>query len=326
MRTVPKYQIDIESSDILDTACDVLILKYAQALYGADRAVAARIAGDNAWNIEPEPGDFELLPSMGRTAAKQLLFVGTVSIYDFDYGAVRELTSRAMQIIATNVPSARRIAMTIHGVGFGLDETECFLALIAGLQEAARSNNTPPFLQRVTIVERNQSRALRLKQLLKEYLPQSTLAERSSEEFSVQQARISAAGLGSGAKPHVFVAMPFSDEMEDTYFFGIQSPVNAAGYLCERVDFTSFTGDILAQIKKRIESASLVIADLTGANANVYLEVGYAWGRDRPTVLIAKKGFELKFDVQSQKCLFYRNISHLAKTLEAELADMNKPA
>jgi hypothetical protein len=64
----------------------------------------------------------------------------------------------------------------------------------------------------------------------------------------------------------------------------------------------------------------LVIADLTGANANVYLEVGYAWGKDRPTVLVAKKGNELKFDVSGQRCIVYKNISDLAKKLEADLA------
>ena len=57
-------------------------------------------------------------------------------------------------------------------------------------------------------------------------------------------------------------------------------------------------GHILDRIKLRIETATLVIADLTGANANVYLEVGYAWGKNRPTLLLAKVGDELKFDVR----------------------------
>ena len=134
------------------------------------------------------------------------------------------------------------------------------------------------------------------------------------------------AGVYSSTKPHVFVAMPFSEDMEDTYIFGIQGPVNAAGYLCERVDLTVFTGDIIARIKSRIETASLVIADLTGANPNVYLEVGYAWGKDRPTLLVAKKGDPLKFDVQSQRCLIYKSISDLEKKLETDLASLSQSA
>jgi hypothetical protein len=118
--------------------------------------------------------------------------------------------------------------------------------------------------------------------------------------------------------------MPFSEEMEDTFVFGIQAPVNRAGYLCERIDMDTFTGDILTRIKSRIETASLVIADLTGANANVYLEVGYAWGKDLPTLLLIRKGAELKFDVQSQRCITYKNIADLGKKLETDLATLEQ--
>lgn len=41
--------------------------------------------------------------------------------------------------------------------------------------------------------------------------------------------------------------------------------MNNAGFLCERIDHDSFTGDILAQIKKKIETAAIVIAELTGS-------------------------------------------------------------
>jgi hypothetical protein len=114
--------------------------------------------------------------------------------------------------------------------------------------------------------------------------------------------------------------MPFSKELEDVYVFGIQGPVSAAGYLCERVDMASFTGDILDRIKSRIETAALVVADLTGANANVYLEVGYAWGKGRPTLLLVKKGDDLKFDVRGQRRVVYENIVDLSRKLQADLA------
>jgi len=121
------------------------------------------------------------------------------------------------------------------------------------------------------------------------------------------------------SKPHIFVAMPFSQDMDDVYFYGIQKPVIDEGYVCERIDLTSFTGGILDQIKKRIETASLVIAELSGANPNVYLEVGYAWGKNCPTVLLVKKSENLPFDVKSQRCLKYERIIDLEKSLKKEL-------
>lgn len=110
--------------------------------------------------------------------------------------------------------------------------------------------------------------------------------------------------------------------MEDVFGFGIQVPVNDAGYLCERVDMATFTGDILQRVKSRIESAALVIADLSGANPNVYLEVGYAWGRARPTLLVAEEGSDLKFDVRGHRCLIYKNITDLSKKLRKDLLEL----
>src|SRR5437764_6925547 len=63
----------------------------------------------------------------------------------------------------------------------------------------------------------------------------------------------------SAEKAHVFVAMPFMKEMDDVFYYGIQQPVHSAGFLCERVDQDAFTGDILDRVKKKIETAVLVI-------------------------------------------------------------------
>jgi hypothetical protein len=55
------------------------------------------------------------------------------------------------------------------------------------------------------------------------------------------------------------------------------------------------------------------------ANPNVYLEVGYAWGRGRPTILLVRDLKELKFDVAAYRCLVYRNIRDLETQLSREL-------
>jgi hypothetical protein len=130
---------------------------------------------------------------------------------------------------------------------------------------------------------------------------------------------LAAVGRDSQSKPLVFVAMPFADEYADRFHYGIQGAVNAAGFLCERADLASFTGDVIAWVKQRIDNASLVVADLTTANPNVYLEVGYAWGRGVNTILLVAHGDELKFDVRTQRCLVFRSIRHLEQLLTGEL-------
>ena len=71
----------------------------------------------------------------------------------------------------------------------------------------------------------------------------------------------------------ILVAGFVSEEMDDVFHYGIQGAVNAAGFLCERADLSTFTGDVLEWVKNRIERASLVVADLSDANPNVYLDM-----------------------------------------------------
>jgi hypothetical protein len=310
-------QVTIESASILEVTCDAVVLKYAQEFLGADAEVAAALtqAPHGEIEISPKPGDFVLIPSGGAVAADHVLFLGVVPIIDFEYSQIRAFARQALAILSQELPDARHVAMTIHGVNFGLDEREAFLAQLGGILDAEKKGVS---IELVSIVDRERRRANRLKTILTETWPQSRTSTLTTRLGELRQRII--AGADSLAKPHVFIAMPFSKDLEDVYVFGIQGPVNAAGYLCERVDMSTLTGDILERIKSRIETATLVVADLTGANANVYLEIGYAWGKDRPTLLLAKKGDDLKFDVRGQRCIVYENIVDLSKKLSTDLA------
>jgi hypothetical protein len=52
------------------------------------------------------------------------------------------------------------------------------------------------------------------------------------------------------------------------------------------------------------------------------LEVGYAWGIGRTTLLLAKEGTVLTFDVRGQRCILYENISDLAEKLSIDLSKL----
>lgn len=172
-------------------------------------------------------------------------------------------------------------------------------------------------------MERNRGRAERLSRTLDQIIRGGVLRQddhtwRDTAGPETSE-RIRAAGYSSASKAHVFVAMPFSEDMEDVYHYGIRNAVKSAGLLCERADLSSFTGDVIAWVRERIRTASLVVADLTGANPNVYLEVGFAWGCGIPTVLLAREASELRFDTRGQRCLTYSKIKELEETLAKEL-------
>ena len=314
-------QLMIESADVTAFECDALVLKYAQGFHGADATVAAALTQSQGSRIQidPAPGGHVLVPSRRAIAANKILFVGVVPLFRFEYPEIRSFVTQALTILSEEAPNTRHVAMTIHGVNTGLDEREAFLAQLGGIMDADKKGVS---VERVSIVERQEGRVSRLKAILRETWPDSRTPTMNAR--TTREPQGITAGAGSGSKEHVFVAMPFSKNLEDVYVFGIQGPVNNAGYLCERIDMATFTGNILDRIKSRIETAALVVADLSGANANVYLEVGYAWGKNRPTLLLVKAGDDLKFDVQNQRCIFYENIVDLSKKLQVDLAAFQK--
>lgn len=72
-----------------------------------------------------------------------------------------------------------------------------------------------------------------------------------------------------------------------------------------RSDQISEPGDITEQILRRIRDSTVVIADLTGANANVMYELGLRHSRPRLTIQIGELG-SLPFDVASIRTIMFK--------------------
>ena len=319
-----EIKISLLSTNALKVNVDVLALKYAQANYGLDTLVSKMLIneGKDPSLMQPKPGDCSLVKSVSSIAASSILFVGVVPLFSFRYAEIRDFSRRALSFLAKSSPYVRRIAITLHGAEYGLDENEAFESEVAGLVDAIRGLDFPEALEELVIVEINRERARRLEGLLDQLLPSGvifTATRERIEEIRIDSDRLRTAGYSSSTKRHIFVAMPFKEEMDDIYHYGIQGAVRNAGFLCERADISSFTGDVMKWVRERIKTASLVVADLTEANPNVYLEVGYAWGCGIPTVLLVKNSDHLKFDTQGQRCLLYKRIKDLEKYLTKEL-------
>lgn len=120
----------------------------------------------------------------------------------------------------------------------------------------------------------------------------------------------------------LFVAMPFNKDMDDVYEYGIRRTAVASGWICERADREVFTGDVVEWVEQRIQNADLVLAEMTGANPNVYFEVGLARGKRRPVLLVARDASELRFDLRSEKCAVYTSIRDLEEQVRRYLAKL----
>ena len=122
--------------------------------------------------------------------------------------------------------------------------------------------------------------------------------------------------------PRAFVAMAFDPRHDDLFILGIRAALEANEFQCIRMDQENYTGCVLDRIKDEISNANVVVAEITDANPNVFLEIGYAWGASCPTLLLAKKDAPLPFDVRGQKVLLYDSIHGLKAILSSELAEL----
>jgi hypothetical protein len=104
-----------------------------------------------------------------------------------------------------------------------------------------------------------------------------------------------------------FVLMPMKDEFIELYEDLVKPTVEKAGLKCEYAGDILGPGIIMEDIWDRVERARLIIADLTGRNANVFYEVGYAHALDRHKVILLSQDVEdVPFDLQGFRCIRYR--------------------
>lgn len=117
-------------------------------------------------------------------------------------------------------------------------------------------------------------------------------------------------------KPFVFVLMPFSSNFDDIYRYGIKKACEEQGAYCERVDEQMFDGAILDRIYNQIARADVIVADMTGRNANVFYETGYAHALKKKVVLLTQSSDDIPFDLKHYTHIVYGgSISNLADQL-----------
>jgi len=188
-------------------------------------------------------------------------------------------------------------------------------------------------LNRITVVEQSPKRCELLSKLLQDQRTDFGLL-RGTEQYSVSvperaqnktlqkasDTNVIQFGARAERKPRLFVAMPFTEEFFDEYEIGFCEAAKASDFICERLDLEHFTGDVVSEIKRRILESHGVIALVNGHNPNVFLEIGFSLAHNKPTIIIAKEGVKLPFDVSGQRCIIYRNISHLRDQLSRAIA------
>lgn len=124
--------------------------------------------------------------------------------------------------------------------------------------------------------------------------------------YDTHEVRISDFGVDT-SRPKAFVVMQFGSPFDELYGEVIANACSEAGLDVIRADEMYGPGLIIADITREIVGAKLIIAEITPPNPNVFFELGFAHAWSKPTVLLAKKGTSLPFDVAPFRVLFYED-------------------
>ena len=107
-------------------------------------------------------------------------------------------------------------------------------------------------------------------------------------------------------RPKAFAVRLLNPDLEDyedvqTFFDMVVKPVieDELGYRLVVIDGrqTYEHARIDQEIFAKLHRSSIVLADITGARPNCFLELGYALGRCLPTMVMVREGASLPFDI-----------------------------
>jgi hypothetical protein len=113
-------------------------------------------------------------------------------------------------------------------------------------------------------------------------------------------------GVTVQATDTCFVMQPFAAPLGGYYATVYAPAIEKAGLKAVRADDEIFgTGKIIDQIWTGINSARVLVAELTSRNANVFYELGLAHALHKPVILVSSNKQDVPFDITHVRVIYY---------------------
>ena len=135
----------------------------------------------------------------------------------------------------------------------------------------------------------------------------------------VERAEQAAKEAPQAPPKRAFVVMPFAPRFNQIFLDGIRAVTESLDMIAERGDEIEHNENILDVIQRTILGCDVVIAEISSQNANVMYEVGFAHGRNKPTILICENEKSTPSNLIGINRVEYSNIDELRKRLEQRL-------
>jgi nucleoside 2-deoxyribosyltransferase len=121
----------------------------------------------------------------------------------------------------------------------------------------------------------------------------------------------------------VFVAMSFSEEMDEIFIRAIRPAIISSGYEPYRIDKIEHNKKICDLIITEVRKSRFVIADITSHKKGVYFEAGYAMGLGLPVIWCCQDDEEqirnMHFDTRQYNHILWKDIEDYKTRLEIRI-------
>lgn len=129
-----------------------------------------------------------------------------------------------------------------------------------------------------------------------------------AEQATAVEERVQKASALAGVQSTdtCFVMMPFASPIGNYYELIYKPAIEKAGLTPVRADTEIFaTGKIMDQVWSGINAASVLVAELTTKNPNVFYELGIAHALKKPVVLVSANEQDVPFDLKHIRVIYY---------------------
>ena len=120
-----------------------------------------------------------------------------------------------------------------------------------------------------------------------------------------------------------FILMPFNEENLQIVYEDFVKPTVEKHFnlRCQRADDIFGASVIVEDIREKIRTAKVIIAELTGRNPNVLYEIGLCHGIERDVVCLAQSKEDIPFDLKHRRVIIYEYSPRGCRKLEKDLID-----
>jgi hypothetical protein len=148
--------------------------------------------------------------------------------------------------------------------------------------------------------------SIRAAELIDETGERARLIDVGRDEAHRPSAGKAAPKAATGSNNSCFVMQPFAGPLGGYYDLIFKPAIEQAGMKAVRADAEIFgTGKIIDQIWRGIRSATVLIAELTSKNPNVFYELGLAHALEKPVVLVSSNQDDVPFDLRHIRVILY---------------------